>query len=143
MMRVYTWGKQGERYETAFVESDVCGKLPIARMQVPGAAGDVTFSFQDLSGGVAETRKYEMHQTIVRRGERRGAMNTCCSKAPPLITAFHRRAFHLARGSGWDTLIDMENGSSIAACILLLVCSVCTTGCSQGPSIAMRGEARR
>ncbi len=73
MMRVYTWGKQGERYETAFVESDVCGKLPIARMQVPGAAGDVTFSFQDLSGGVAETRKYEMHQTIVRRVREGGA----------------------------------------------------------------------
>jgi hypothetical protein len=73
MMRVYTWGKQRERYETAFVESDVCGKLPIARTQVPGGAGDVTFSFQDLSGGVAQMRKYEMHQTIVRRVREGGA----------------------------------------------------------------------
>jgi hypothetical protein len=67
MMRVYTWGKQKDRYETAYVESDVCGKLPIARTQAAGATGDVTFSFQDLSGGAAETRKYEMHQTLVRR----------------------------------------------------------------------------
>jgi hypothetical protein len=73
MMRVYTWGKQRERYETAFVESDVCGKLPIARTQVPGGAGDLTFSFQDLSGGVAQIRKYEMHQTMVRRVREGGA----------------------------------------------------------------------
>jgi len=72
-MRVYTWGKQRERYETAYVESDFCGKLPITRTQVPGTAGDVAFSFPDLSAGVAETRKYEMHQTIVRRVREGGA----------------------------------------------------------------------
>ncbi|MFZ0882379.1 MAG: SH3 domain-containing protein [Candidatus Acidiferrales bacterium] len=73
MMRVYTWGKQRERYETAYVESDVCGKLPIERTQTAGAAGDVTFWFQDLSGGTAEKRTYEMHQTIVRRVREKGA----------------------------------------------------------------------
>jgi hypothetical protein len=73
MMRVYTWGKQRERYETAFVESDVCGKLPIERTQTAGPGGDVTFWFQDLSGGTAEKRTYEMHQTIVRRVREKGA----------------------------------------------------------------------
>jgi hypothetical protein len=72
-MRVYTWGKQKERYETAYVESDVCGKLPIERTQNAGPGGDVTFWFQDLSGGTAEKRTYEMHQTIVRRVREKGA----------------------------------------------------------------------
>jgi len=34
LMRVFTWGNQRQRYETAFVESDVCGKLPVKL--VPG-----------------------------------------------------------------------------------------------------------
>jgi hypothetical protein len=67
MLRVYTWGKQKERYETAFVDSDVCGKLPIERTQMAGPAGDVTFWFQNLSDGTADKRTYVMHQTIVRR----------------------------------------------------------------------------
>lgn len=73
MMRVYTWGKQKERYETAFVESNVCGKLPIERAQTAGPGGDVTFWFQDLSAGASERRTYEMHQTIVRRVRDKGA----------------------------------------------------------------------
>ena len=66
-LRVYTWGKQKERYETAFVESNVCGKLPVQRLQAPGEAGDVTFSFLDSTTGALERRTYQMHQTIVRR----------------------------------------------------------------------------
>jgi hypothetical protein len=73
MLRVYTWGKQKERYETAFVDSDVCGKLPIERTHTAGPAGDVTFWFQNLSGGTADKRTYVMHQTIVRRVREKGA----------------------------------------------------------------------
>jgi len=29
MLRVYTWGVKRKRYETAYVESDLCGRLPI------------------------------------------------------------------------------------------------------------------
>jgi hypothetical protein len=72
-LRAYTWGKQKERYETAFVESNVCGKLPIIRVQAPGPEGDVTFSFLDLSSGVAERSTYQMHQTIIRRAKDGGA----------------------------------------------------------------------
>jgi hypothetical protein len=67
LLRVYTWGQKRERYETAFVESDVCGKLPvkIAKASTPG--GEVRFEFQNLSGKEAEERKYVMRQTVVRR----------------------------------------------------------------------------
>ena len=66
-LRVYTWGKQKDRYETAFVESNVCGKLPIQRLQSAGSDMDITFSFLDSSNGALERRTYQMHQTIVRR----------------------------------------------------------------------------
>ncbi len=66
-LRVYTWGKQRDRYETAFVESNVCGKLPIQRLQSAGSEADITFSFLDSTHGALEHRVYQMHQTIVRR----------------------------------------------------------------------------
>ena len=63
---MYTWGKQKDRYETAFVESNVCGKFPVQRLQAPGEAGDLTFNFLDSTTGALERRNYQMHQTIVR-----------------------------------------------------------------------------
>ena len=65
-LRVYTWGKQKERYETAFVESNVCGKFPILKSQTAGPDADLTFTFLDYSNGAADRRTYQMHQTIVR-----------------------------------------------------------------------------
>lgn len=66
-MRAYTWSTKHETYETAFVESNICGKLPIqfSRPMAPG--GEVTFSFDDLSGPARERREYVMRQTIIRR----------------------------------------------------------------------------
>ena len=65
MLRVYTWGKQRQRYETAYVESGVCGKLPVEVKESP-QGGDTRFSFADLSNGAPTQRDYMMHQTIVR-----------------------------------------------------------------------------
>jgi hypothetical protein len=65
-LRVYTWGKQKERYETAFVESNVCGKFPVQKLQAAGPESDLTFNFIDYSNGTPERRTYQMHQTIVR-----------------------------------------------------------------------------
>jgi hypothetical protein len=65
MLRVFTWGNQRQRYETAFVDSDACGKLPVSL--TVAASGDVRFSFQDFSATAPEERVYRMHQTIVRR----------------------------------------------------------------------------
>ena len=66
LMRVYTWGKKKQRYETAFVESDVCGKLPvkIAAPKIPAA--NATFSFEDWTAGTAQQRTYVMQETIVK-----------------------------------------------------------------------------
>lgn len=74
-VRVYTWSIKHGQYETAFVDSDVCGKLPLTLTR-GAAGGDITFSFQDWSNGPPAPRTYRMRQTIVRRiagGEREGA----------------------------------------------------------------------
>ncbi|MGA8222018.1 MAG: hypothetical protein WB780_10230 [Candidatus Acidiferrales bacterium] len=67
MLRVYTWGVQRQRYETAFVESNVCGKLPVKVTKSEAAGSDVTFAFRDLGDSAGGERTYQMHQTIVRR----------------------------------------------------------------------------
>jgi hypothetical protein len=66
-MRGYTWSLKHQSYETAFVESNVCGKLPIQITRASASGGDVTFSFEDLSGPARENREYLMRQTIIRR----------------------------------------------------------------------------
>ena len=72
VLRVYTWGKQRARYETAYVESGVCGKLPVNITKPREPAGDTTFAFEDLGSGKPEERTYKMHQTIVRRVKQPG-----------------------------------------------------------------------
>lgn len=69
LLRVYTWGVKRARYETAFVESNVCGKLPVKLGQSKDAKGvaEVTFSFENLSSATSRERKYRMQQTVVRR----------------------------------------------------------------------------
>ncbi len=66
-MRAYTWSIKHQSYETAFVESNICGKLPVEFVHPTTAGGDVTFSFNDLSHGAPEKRDYLMRQTIIRR----------------------------------------------------------------------------
>lgn len=66
-VRVYTWSKKHQQYETAFADSSVCGKLPLSVKSVPAEHADITFSFQDVSTGAPEHRAYHMEDTIVRR----------------------------------------------------------------------------
>jgi hypothetical protein len=66
-MRGYTWSVKHQSYETAFVDSNVCGKLPIKLTRASTPGGDVTFSFKDLSDGSSAPREYLMRQTIIRR----------------------------------------------------------------------------
>jgi len=63
MLRVYTWGTTRKRYETAYVESDLCGRLPIRIF--PGAKGPL-FQFPDVDEGGAQ-RTYVLSLTTVRR----------------------------------------------------------------------------
>jgi hypothetical protein len=73
MLRVYTWGIQRQRYETAFIESNICGRLPLKLTQSAAPVGDTQFAFQDISSSVPGERIYRMHQTIVRRVRQDGS----------------------------------------------------------------------
>jgi hypothetical protein len=66
-MRVFTWAKQKQRYETAFVESDLCGKLPMKLAAATSPGGNATFAFEDWSKGTSQMRTYRMYQNVVRR----------------------------------------------------------------------------
>ncbi|MCU1342115.1 MAG: hypothetical protein JWN92_1538 [Candidatus Acidoferrum typicum] len=63
MLRVYSWSTTRKRYETAYVESNLCGHLPI---QVSSGAAGPEFHFAEGGGNGAE-RDYVMRQTVVRR----------------------------------------------------------------------------
>src|SRR3984957_2347271 len=62
MLRVYTWSTARKRYETAYVESDLCGRLPI---RISSGAKSPEFKFPDVDEGGAD-RTYVMSQTSVR-----------------------------------------------------------------------------
>jgi hypothetical protein len=63
MLRVYTWSTARKRYVTAYVESDLCGRLPI---RISSGAKGPEFKFPDVDEGGAD-RTYVMSQTAVRR----------------------------------------------------------------------------
>jgi hypothetical protein len=67
MLRVYTWSTDRKRYETAYVESDLCGHLPIRVSSTPTGP---EFRFA-VTGKNAAERIYAMHQTVVRRVSKR------------------------------------------------------------------------
>jgi hypothetical protein len=73
LIRVFTWSGQRKRYETAFVKSDACGKLPVIVTQPSSPGGDAQFSYNELGLVAPEMRLYRMHQTIVRRVVESGA----------------------------------------------------------------------
>ncbi len=63
-LRVYTWNLKKERYETAFIENDLCGQLPVSIGKSPKS--DPEFRFKEMDGNKAE-RVYRLMQTVVRR----------------------------------------------------------------------------
>lgn len=65
MLRVYTWSKKRQQYETAYVESGVCGLLPVHIK--PLGSNQVSFSFKLLNAGPATEAMYRLVDTIVRR----------------------------------------------------------------------------
>jgi hypothetical protein len=67
VLRAYTWDTRKQRYETAFVESDVCGKLPLDLKAAGTPGGDAGFGFQNWIGDTAEHRNYRMTSTSIRR----------------------------------------------------------------------------
>jgi SH3-like domain-containing protein len=63
-LRVYTWNQKRTRYETAFIENNLCGQMPI-RLE-KGPKGEPEFRFRQISGA-KEERVYRLMQTVVRR----------------------------------------------------------------------------
>ncbi len=63
-LRVYTWYVKKSRYETAFIENDLCGQLPVRIGK--GPKGEPEFRFHVMDGN-KEERVYRLMQTVVRR----------------------------------------------------------------------------
>jgi len=64
VLRVYTWNRKKSRYETAFIENDLCGKLPIRLGKA--AVGQPEFRFVNADEP-RNDRVYRLIQTVVRR----------------------------------------------------------------------------
>jgi hypothetical protein len=63
-LRVYTWNARKRRYETAFIEHDLCGQMPVRIGK--GPSGEPEFRF-NLMDGTKQERIYRLKQTLVRR----------------------------------------------------------------------------
>lgn len=63
-LRVYTWNERRTRYETAFIENNLCGQIPIRLDK--GPRGEPEFRFLLMGAGKQE-RIYRLMQTVVRR----------------------------------------------------------------------------
>jgi hypothetical protein len=63
-LRVYTWNAKKTRYETAFIENNLCGQLPVRVGK--GPKDEPEFRFHLMEGDKDE-RVYRLIQTVVRR----------------------------------------------------------------------------
>src|ERR1700730_12209751 len=92
-IRVYTWNTKKTRYETAYIENNLCGIMPV---QIgTGPKGEPEFRFRSKeanpsAGNVAnnDERIYRLIQTVVRRIREDGsiALPKTKSKAPGKAT---------------------------------------------------------
>jgi hypothetical protein len=73
LIRAYTWGAARQRYETAFVESNLCGALPIRVQAASALGGDARFAFTNEGRAGKENREYVFRKTVVRRVDNRPA----------------------------------------------------------------------
>jgi hypothetical protein len=69
-LRVFTWNPRKSRYETAYIENDLCGALPIRIGKDPNGAPEFRFHVME---GSKEERVYHLNQTVVRRVREPGA----------------------------------------------------------------------
>jgi hypothetical protein len=71
LLRFYTWNSTRRRYETAYIESNFCARLPIRVTPIPAGAdlekSEASFSFTAIGKSGDETREYRMKQNVVRR----------------------------------------------------------------------------
>src|SRR6266481_4022226 len=62
-LRVYTWNARKTRYETAFIDNNLCGAFPIHIAKDPKGQPEFRFHIS----GEKEERHYHLIQTVVRR----------------------------------------------------------------------------
>lgn len=77
-IRVYTWNPKKTRYETAFIENNLCGQMPVRIGK--GPKSEPEFRFHTKDGGNDE-RVYRLMQTVVRRMREGGAPSTKKTKS--------------------------------------------------------------
>ena len=63
-LRVYTWYAKKNRSETAFIENNLCGQMPVRVGKSPKSEPEFRFRVMD---GNKEERVYRLIQTVVRR----------------------------------------------------------------------------
>jgi hypothetical protein len=66
--RVYTWNQRKSRYETAFIDNNLCGAFPVRIGKDP--KGEPEFRFRIM--GEPDERVYRLIQTVVRRVKEEG-----------------------------------------------------------------------
>ncbi len=71
LLRFYTWNSTRRGYETAYIESNFCARLPIRVTPIPPGANlekaEAAVSFTAVGKSGDETREYRMRQNILRR----------------------------------------------------------------------------
>jgi len=70
-LRVFTWNPRKSRYETAFIENNLCGALPISTGK--SAKGEPEFRFH-VKDGAKDEHLYRLIQTVVRRIRENGSI---------------------------------------------------------------------
>lgn len=78
-LRVYTWNPKRTRYETAYIENDLCGALPV--LVGKGPKDEPEFRFHDKENPHQE-RVYRLIQTVVRRVREQGTKGPAKRKSP-------------------------------------------------------------
>jgi hypothetical protein len=82
-LRVYTWDAKKTRYETAFIENNLCGLMPIRLGK--GPKDEPEFHFHEV--GDQEDRVYRLIQTVVRRVREPGQVPTKSAHSKPAKSA--------------------------------------------------------
>src|SRR5882724_3328174 len=77
--RVFTWNLKKSRYETAFIENDLCGQMPVRLGK--GPKGEPEFRFKEM-GAKRDERVYRLIQTVVRRIREDDGKRTAAAKKP-------------------------------------------------------------
>jgi len=67
LLRVYSWNPERVRYETAYVESALCGRLPAEVQASADIQKEASFRFVNRTLKGDEQREYRSRQNVVRR----------------------------------------------------------------------------